>query len=106
MTKIYKIIKDRNVVYIGKTKQSLAARFKQHEKQKLFDDTYFIELIEIVEDDKAKEREDMWIRMYNTRVEGLNKRFESKKKNTTYSTSKLINAEATAKAIIKNMKKK
>lgn len=106
MTKIYKIKQNNKVVYCGKTKQTLLERFKQHKKQKMFDDTYSIELIEEVEDGQAKTKEDFYIRLYNTRTEGLNKKFESTKPNTNYTIKTLIDAEAKALSIIKQLKKK
>lgn len=105
MVKIYKLLQNKTVVYVGKTTQTLSQRFKQHKAKRNLDYTYTIELICEVEDEEAKEQEDYYIRLYNTRTEGLNKKFESNKPNTNYKTSKLINAEALAKSIIKNLNK-
>lgn len=85
---IYKIYSSNiKEIYIGQTKQTIEDRWRQHKYQayiKLKDfelykamrefsfNSFKIEIIEEVEDEKLYEREEYWIKYYNAFSDGLN----------------------------------
>lgn len=86
--KITNMVTNKN--YIGKTKKTISARFKEHKKaakdnkknyhlynsmNKYGLDCFFIELIEECSDNKLNERESYWIDYYNTYYNGYNETF-------------------------------
>ena len=89
MISIYVIINNETdeVVYVGKTTKPIEERFEQHKKNKKSVDKYIylqendcrIESVNETDDvEKAKKSENRWIISKQTRINGLNKKYESK----------------------------
>lgn len=103
--KIYKLCKGTKVCYVGKTKQTLEARFNQHmAKKNLPSHEYSIELICEVDDEMASTIENLSINSYDTIINGLNKISGKGKMSENVKAHKLTQAEAVAKSKIKASK--